>query len=148
MVRPKVSCSRTKPTRRSCQKRLIVKSLLILVIQAKIFYERFFRQKDNKDLAEELGIAENVCSAAYQQARERIMRIVEALDGRDYGLKHIQKKGCHFTEYERYFLLNKAFGFSVAEIARMPGAPKMVNLKARLRRMYNQYRKRYLDCPA
>jgi hypothetical protein len=36
----------------------------------------------------------------------------------------------------------------LAELARMPGAPKMDNLKQRLRRMYKTYRETFLNCPA
>jgi N-formylglutamate amidohydrolase len=35
----------------------------------------------------------------------------------------------------------------LAELARMPEAPKMDNLKQRLRRMYKPYRNTFLDCP-
>ncbi|WP_419655436.1 uncharacterized protein Dvar_45180 [Desulfosarcina variabilis str. Montpellier] len=114
-------------------------------LRTKIFYERFFRGKPNKELAEELGISTNYCSAIYAESRKRVLAVVEALDGRDYGLTNVQKSKYSFTDDEKYFLLAKVFGFSVREISRMPGTPALGTLKVKIKRLYDQYRQKYFD---
>lgn len=109
-------------------------------LRTKVFYERFFRGTPNKELADSLGIAENYCSAIYAEARKRVLAVVEALDGRDYGLTNVQKSKYSFTDDEKWFLLSKVFGFSITEVSRMPGTPSLATLKVKIGRLYNRYR--------
>jgi len=108
-------------------------------LQAKVFYERFFKGKKNEKLAGEIGIPANHCSAIYSEARKRILKIVEALDGRDFGLQGLKKTKHELTEDQKWFLMNKVFGFSIAEISRMPGTPHRRTINLKINRLFNEY---------
>ena len=116
-------------------------------LRSQIFYKRFFEQKSNKDVAAEMDISINYCSSVYAAARKRLLKIVEALDGRDFGLRHIQSSKRSFTDREQLFLLNKVFHFSASELSRMPGAPKRKAIQDVVNKMHDKYKKTYFEQP-
>ena len=113
---------------------------------AAVFYGRFFQRKSNSDLAVELDISPDEVSILYHYAKKRLLEVVEALDGRNFGIKHFQKsKTREFTKKEKWFLLSKVFGFTISEVARMPGAASEVTVRRNVNRMYEEYRERYFS---
>jgi transposase len=103
-----------------------------------VFVERFFHKTPYKELAERFGVTENTVVTMYRQAVEQVGKIIEALDARREGLKAVREPGRRLTEEERYFLLVKVFGFSMAEVARMFNLDRR-RVGQRLKRMAERY---------
>lgn len=85
--------------------------------QTKIFIEVFFNKASRKELADYYGVKENTITCMYQNAVERVNKIVKKLDARREGLKAM--KPGKFTDDEKLFLLVHVFGFTQREAAEM-----------------------------
>jgi hypothetical protein len=82
-----------------------------------VFIDRFFYQLSCADLADKYGVKPNSIVCLYRGAIADIEKIVSALDSRKEGLKAV--KGSLFDDHQKWFLLNRIFGFSCVEVGKM-----------------------------
>lgn len=113
---------------------------------ADIFYMRFMLGKSYEEIGEKYGVDHRTAAGKYSQARKRMYKILEVLDGRDKALKFcMERTRNNLSKHEKAFLLNKVFGFSFSEIADILGYQSSDAIQHKVNEMYRGYRKEYFE---
>lgn len=93
--------------------------------QTGIFIDRFFHNFSYKDLAVKYDISRDAAIKIYHAATKRLLEVLEALDGKkdlrnlDHWKKQVDERSGSLPKGQKWFLLNKLFGFRPSEIAKM-----------------------------
>ena len=111
---------------------------------ADIFYMRFFQGKSYREIGKKYAIGPREAANVYGHARKRVIEIIEALDGRDRGIKFcVDRARNGFTNHQKAFLLNKVFGVSFPEIAALLGYKGSSQLSHKINAMTHELREKY-----
>ena len=95
--------------------------------QTGIFIDRFFHNFSYEDLAVKYDISRDAAIKIYHAATKRLLEVLEALDGKkdlrnfDHWKKQVEERSGSLPKGQKWFLLNKLFGFRPSEIAEMEG---------------------------
>jgi hypothetical protein len=88
-----------------------------------IFIDRFFHKWSYKDLAVKYQIPVSQVRSAYHAGKQRLLEVIAALDSSkpiklDHFREQIAKRSGSLPNGQRWYLLNKLFGLTPAEIAK------------------------------
>lgn len=88
--------------------------------QTGIFVDRFFFRMGYQELSEKYDTSKNSVSTLYSNAKDRIIKSIEAMDRLDMALEN-GKPIVKMNRAVQAFLLHSAFGLPVGEIAKLMG---------------------------
>ena len=114
--------------------------------QTGIFIDRFFHNATYKDLAVKYDISRDAAIKIYHAATKRLLIVLEAMDGKkdlrnlEHWRKQVEERSGSLPKGQKWFLLNKLFGFRPSEIAEMEDLKGSSSVRQLIIRVSDQLR--------
>jgi len=116
-------------------------------LQTKIFIDRYLKGMSFEDIGKKHDISTKAAASISTSSKMRFLNLMRKFDTRQEGIKALNHKKYTLLDEQKFFLLNKVFGFTAREISAMFGGIDMKYISAAVGSLFKQYQKYFPEEP-